>query len=160
SDAQRIGGGSRPRGRRRGALRGRARRLPAAARGRPDAVGGDQPAGGRAPRAARAAVGVVSGWGSRGRGAGAAPLGRVGARRRLGQGVLWLLVLVLLVRGLADLLERREPTTIAPAHGPAHAAWPHDEAQAFGAAFARAYMTTSPHDAAASAGALAPFVSP
>src|SRR3954453_8416275 len=59
---------------------------------------------------------------------------------RLGQAVLWLLVLVLLVRGVSQLLTVRGPAAVAPVKRAALAAWPDDEARAFGAAFARAYL--------------------
>jgi hypothetical protein len=74
--------------------------------------------------------------------------------------VLWALVLVLLVRGLADVLTRREPVAAVRVERPAVAAWPDDEARAFAAAFARAYMTVSPRDPGAQIRALAGFVSP
>ena len=59
--------------------------------------------------------------------------------------------LVLLLRGLASVLEPRRPATVASAPKPAVAAWPDDEARAFAADFARAYLTYSPEDPDASA---------
>ncbi|MDA0160644.1 conjugal transfer protein [Solirubrobacter ginsenosidimutans] len=79
--------------------------------------------------------------------------------RRLGQTVLWLLVLVLLVRGVAQMFAR-EPVAVVPVTRAVPAAWPDDEARAFGAAFVRAYFTASPREPGAQASALARFVSP
>ena len=63
--------------------------------------------------------------------------------KRLGRGLLWLLVIVLLARGLTSLLasdHAASPTVVKPL---AHAApaWPDEEARAFAADFARAYLT-------------------
>ena len=41
-----------------------------------------------------------------------------GLAKRLGRAVLWLLVLVLLLRGLASVMEPREPATVAAAPKP------------------------------------------
>ena len=63
--------------------------------------------------------------------------------KRLGRGLLWLLAIVLLARGLASLLATdgaASPTVVKPlAH--TTAAWPDEEARAFAADFARAYLT-------------------
>lgn len=63
--------------------------------------------------------------------------------KRLGRGLLWLLVFVVLARGLASLLatdRAASPTVVRPlAH--ATATWPDEEARAFAADFARAYLT-------------------
>jgi hypothetical protein len=63
--------------------------------------------------------------------------------RRLGRWVLWAFVLVLLLRGAADLFERERPPVPVRA-APAAAAWPDDDARAFAVDFARAYLTYSP----------------
>lgn len=76
--------------------------------------------------------------------------------RRLGRGVLWLLAVMLLARGFADLLAQPEPVTSTPSQRPAAPSWPDDEARAFGAAFVREYLTVSRRDVRALAG----FVSP
>ena len=81
-----------------------------------------------------------------------------GLAKRLGRAVLWLLVLVLLLRGLASVMEPREPAAAAAAPKPAAAAWPDDGARAFAADFARAYLTYSPKDPEASATAVRAFV--
>ena len=70
---------------------------------------------------------------------------------RFGRAVLWLLVAVLLLRGLADVLEPNEPVSAAAAPKAAAATWPDDDAKAFATEFARAYLTFSPGDADASA---------
>ena len=67
------------------------------------------------------------------------------AVRRLGRWVLWLFVLVLLVRGLTGIVGSR-PVPPVRVERLVPAAWPDDEARAFGAAFARAYFTVSPRD--------------
>ena len=58
--------------------------------------------------------------------------------------VLWLLVVVLLLRGLASVATPREAPPPAPAPKAASPAWPDDAAQAFAADFARAYLSYSP----------------
>jgi hypothetical protein len=83
-----------------------------------------------------------------------------GFAKRLGRAVLWLLVLVLLLRGLASVLEPREPSAVVAAPRPAVAAWPDDGVRAFAADFARAYLTYSPSDPDASADAVRAFVAP
>ncbi|MDA0173403.1 hypothetical protein OJ998_30145 [Solirubrobacter taibaiensis] len=59
----------------------------------------------------------------------AAPSGSRGrtsrdAVRRLGRAVLWLLVFVLLLRGVASVLEPRGPAALSAASRPAAPAWP------------------------------------
>ena len=63
--------------------------------------------------------------------------------KRLGRALLWLLVIVLLVRGLASLLasDRAAPPTVVKPLAHSISTWPDDEARAFAADFARAYMT-------------------
>jgi hypothetical protein len=56
---------------------------------------------------------------------------------RVGRGVLWALVLVLLVRGLADVFAGYGRVAAVRVERPAAPLWPDDEARAFGAAFAR-----------------------
>ena len=79
---------------------------------------------------------------------------------RLGRMVLWLLVAVLLIRGAADVLARREPAAAVHAVPAARAAWPDDEARAFAVDFARAYLSYSPRAPESSAAALRAFVAP
>ena len=74
--------------------------------------------------------------------------------------MLWLLVLVLLLRGLASVMEPRGPAAVAAAPKPAAASWPDDGVRAFAADFARAYLTYSPTDPEASATAVRAFVAP
>ena len=83
-----------------------------------------------------------------------------GLAKRLGRAVLWLLVLVLLLRGLASVMEPRRPATVAAAPKPAAAVWVDDGVRAFAADFARAYLTFDPKDAEASATAIRAFVTP
>ena len=83
-----------------------------------------------------------------------------GLAKRLGRAVLWLLVLVLLLRGLASVMAPRETEAVPSAARPAAVAWPDDEARAFAADFARAYLTYAPSDPEASADAVRAFVAP
>jgi hypothetical protein len=80
--------------------------------------------------------------------------------RRLGRAVLWLLVLVLLLRGVASVLEPRGTAAVTAASRPAAPSWPDDEGRAFAADFARAYLTYSASDPEASATAIRAFVGP
>jgi hypothetical protein len=73
---------------------------------------------------------------------------------------LWLLVAVLLIRGLADVLEPREPAVAPAAPAVAAAAWPDDDAKAFATEFARAYLTFSPRDPDAGTEAIQAFALP
>jgi hypothetical protein len=72
---------------------------------------------------------------------------------------LWLLVVVLLLRGLASVLEPREPAPAvkSPRAAPA---WPDDDARAFAAEFVRAYLSYTPRDPDASARAVRAFAAP
>src|SRR4051794_30401096 len=74
--------------------------------------------------------------------------------------LLWLLVLVLLLRGLAGVLSPRQVPAAAPVPKAAAPIWPDDAARAFAADFTRAYLTVSPSDPEASARAVQDFVSP
>src|SRR4051794_33768554 len=80
--------------------------------------------------------------------------------RRLGQAVLWLFVAVLLGRGGSQVGVARQPLAAGAVGRATPAAWPDDEARAFGAAFARVYLTVSSRDPRAPARALARLVSP
>src|SRR4051794_13744093 len=66
---------------------------------------------------------------------------RGGLLKHLGRVVLWLLVLVLLLRGVGSVLEQRPSATAASSPKPAAVTWPDDEARAFASDFARAYLT-------------------
>jgi hypothetical protein len=79
---------------------------------------------------------------------------------RLGRALLWLLVLVLLLRGLASVLEPRDAAPVVHASRPASAPWPDDDARAFAADFARAYLSYSPTRPDASSKAVQAFASP
>ena len=84
-----------------------------------------------------------------------------GLLKRLGRAVLWLLVLVLLLRGVASVMEPRTPTTASTAAAkPAAPAWPDDGVRAFASDFARAFLTYNPKDPDASAAAIRAFVGP
>src|SRR3954453_20994221 len=84
---------------------------------------------------------------------------RGGLLKQLGRAVLWLLVLVLLLRGFASVLEPRPSATAASSPRPAAVTWPDDEARAFASDFARAYLTYNPKDPDASASTIRSFVS-
>jgi hypothetical protein len=73
---------------------------------------------------------------------------------------LWLLVLVLLARGVASVAEPRNRAPVAGAPTPAVPSWPDDGVRAFAADFARAYLTYSPKDPEATATAIRAFVGP
>jgi hypothetical protein len=83
-----------------------------------------------------------------------------GLAKRLGRTVLWLLVLVLLLRGLASVMEPRRLSALPSTPKPSVASWPDDEARAFAADFARAYLTYTPTDPDASATAVRAFMAP
>jgi hypothetical protein len=83
-----------------------------------------------------------------------------GLLTRFARAVLWLLVAVLLLRGLASVLEPREPAAVVAAARSAPASWPDDEARVFAADFARAYLSYSPKDPDASARAVQGFAAP
>jgi hypothetical protein len=83
-----------------------------------------------------------------------------GLLKRLARAVLWLLVVVLLLRGLASVLEPREPATVVQAKGSVATAWPDDDARAFAADFARAYLSYSPKRPDVSARAIQAFAAP
>ncbi len=80
--------------------------------------------------------------------------------KRLGRVLLWALVVVLLLRGLVAVLAPREPVTVVPSTRPASPAWPDDEARAFVADFARAYLSYSPRDPEAYVRGLQAFAAP
>jgi Conjugative transposon protein TcpC len=86
---------------------------------------------------------------------------RGGLFKGLGRGVLWALVLVLLLRGVAGVLAQDTSSpSPQPAVRPATAAtWPDDAARSFAADFARAYLSWSPEHPERYDEALAPFVS-
>ena len=83
-----------------------------------------------------------------------------GMTKRLGRAVLWCLVAVLLIRGAAGLLAREQSAPAARSSQAAAPAWPDDDARAFAADFARAYLSYSPKDPEASADAVRAFVAP
>jgi hypothetical protein len=64
--------------------------------------------------------------------------------RGAGRVVLWGLVLLLLLRGIGDVLGSEAPVSVARDSRPAAAVWPDDEARAFAQDFARAYLSYSP----------------
>jgi hypothetical protein len=84
----------------------------------------------------------------------------LGMAKRLGRAVLWLLVLVLLLRGAASVVGPRTASVVRSAPTTTPAAWPDDGARAFAADFARAYLTYDPKDPEASATAVRAFVGP
>jgi hypothetical protein len=78
--------------------------------------------------------------------------------RSAGRVVLWCVVALLLVRGASDVLAGQEPPPRAPESRAVAASWPGDEARAFAADFARAYLSYSPRHPASYARALLPGV--
>ena len=81
--------------------------------------------------------------------------------RATGRMVLWCLVGVLLLRGAGDVLATspaREP--VRPVHRSAAVSWPDDQARAFAARFARAYLDYSPRRSPGDIGELLGFVAP
>jgi Conjugative transposon protein TcpC len=105
---------------------------------------------------------IVRGWlipGSRDR----SGLGRTPARllRSAGRAVLWCVVAVLLVRGVSDVLARREPEPGARVDRSAVArAWPDDKARAFAVQFVWAYLRSAPQDGDGYARGLTEFATP
>ena len=83
-----------------------------------------------------------------------------GFLKRLGRAVLWMLVVVLLLRGTASVLEPRRPAPAVQEPRTTSVPWPDDDARAFAADFARAYLTYSPKDPDASARAVRSFAAP
>lgn len=83
-----------------------------------------------------------------------------GLLRGAGRVVLWVVVLLLLVRGAAGVLARDEPGPAASARPAVAASWPDDEARAFAADFARAYLSYSPRHPQRYVRQLRRFVSP
>jgi hypothetical protein len=83
-----------------------------------------------------------------------------GLVKRLGRALLWMLVVVLLLRGLASVLEPREPTPAVQAPRAAAAWWPDDETRAFAADFAWAYLSYTPRQPDVSARAVQAFAAP
>jgi hypothetical protein len=79
---------------------------------------------------------------------------------RIGRGALWCVVALLLVRGAGDVLAGDTPVSSVRQPRPAAAAWPDDEARAFAADFARAYLSYSPRHPERYARSVLPFVSP
>src|SRR3954452_7906712 len=79
---------------------------------------------------------------------------------RLGRPVLWLVVAVVLLRGLTATLATRQTAELPRAAATAPA-WPDDAARAFAAEFTSAYLDQPPSDAAGlSSSGLADFVVP
>src|ERR1700754_4716336 len=74
--------------------------------------------------------------------------------------LLWLLVLVLLLRGLASVMAPRQAPAVTRVVRPAAVTWPDDSARAFAADFTRAYLSYSPQDPDGSARAVQAFVGP
>jgi hypothetical protein len=83
-----------------------------------------------------------------------------GLLKGLGRVALWSVVVLLLLRGAADLLAVEPTAPATPAPRAAAATWPDDEARAFAVAFARAYLGWSPRRPAEYERGLRGFVSP
>jgi hypothetical protein len=86
-----------------------------------------------------------------------APVLRSGGEfpKRLGRAVLWLLILVLLLRGIAGVVGASQEHMVVRTVRMVPASWPGDEARAFAVGFARAFLTSPP-----SASSLQAFVGP
>jgi hypothetical protein len=69
---------------------------------------------------------------------------------RLGRGVLWLAVVVVVLRGIAGIVATPRETTSARPTVPA-AVWPDEAARAFAAEFAASYLRVDPNAAVAAA---------
>jgi len=83
-----------------------------------------------------------------------------GLLKGVGRVVLWSLVVILLLRGVAGVLAQDTSSPVArPVVRAAPAVWPDDAARSFAADFARAYLSWSPQHADRYEQALAPFVS-
>jgi hypothetical protein len=84
-----------------------------------------------------------------------------GLLKGLGRGVLWALVVILLLRGVAGVVaqDAGAPASQPSARPAPAAAWPDDAARSFAADFARAYLSWSPEHPERYEKALAPFVS-
>ena len=77
-----------------------------------------------------------------------------------GRSLLWCLVLVLLVRGLSDVVAAPEPAPVAAAPESSSLAWPAEEARAFAVRFTRAYLAYAPSEGSDAARELQSFVAP
>ena len=102
-------------------------------------------------------------WAARGRGGSAVPGARVARTpaellRFGGRSLLWCLVLVLLVRGLSDVVAAPEPAPVAAAPESSSLAWPAEEARAFAVRFTRAYLAYAPSEGSDAARELQAFV--
>lgn len=64
--------------------------------------------------------------------------------RAAGRGALWVLVAVVVVRGLGAIASGERTDPRPPVARPGRAAWPDGEARAFAERFARAYLTVTP----------------
>jgi Conjugative transposon protein TcpC len=79
---------------------------------------------------------------------------------RLGRVILWLTVAVLLIRGVADVVERSAPADGSQGSPARSVAWPDDEARAFAVEFARVYLSYSPRNPDLYADAVRTMVAP
>jgi hypothetical protein len=87
-------------------------------------------------------------------------LTRGGLLARLGRGLLWLAILVVVLRGTAGIVSTQAPATSARRTVPA-AVWPDDAARAFAAEFAASYLRVDPDAGVeASRAALAELAAP
>jgi Conjugative transposon protein TcpC len=83
-----------------------------------------------------------------------------GLLKGLGRVALWSVVVLLLLRGAADLLAVEPTAPATPAPRAAAVTWPDDEARAFAVEFARAYLSWSPRRPSEYERGLQGFVSP
>jgi hypothetical protein len=80
--------------------------------------------------------------------------------RIAGRVALWCLLLVLLVRGLNDVLATQEPLPVAASPPATASAWPSDDARALAVHFTRAYLGFVPRDSQDAAAELEALVTP
>ena len=80
--------------------------------------------------------------------------------RIVGRVALWCLLLVLLVRGLSDVLATRDPLPVATAPAATASVWPGDDARALAVQFTRAYLGYVPREGEDTAAELQAFVTP
>lgn len=83
---------------------------------------------------------------------------RGGAIRTAGRLALWAVVLLILVRGAGAVLAGGSQDAVPATKAATGSSWPGDEARAFAADFARAYLTYSPEHPEYHALALRPFL--
>ncbi len=80
--------------------------------------------------------------------------------RRAGRIALWLVVAILLLRGFADVMASDQPTAVPLARSDAQESFPDAGAEAYAAAFTRAWLEFDPRHPEFHAAALEPYLGP